>query len=532
MEKSISCNDDDTKKYKSKILSFSSNSSINLSQKSPPEFNEYAFKFSLPETIDNVIGIKLKRVEIPFTYNIITENNNTFSWVSYNSEASMNSNYFNFTITGDVNENGTQTEFIKNISNFSNIKVGMTVTNTTYIDTDTKIIEINENQNYLKLNKNTIGSAKTGESFTITSVCKYIKAKPSNNPTQGYSTYYSAKITPIGYYSSKEFGEKIAKIMSDTELTNNVNPINIYTIDSIEGMHQNNKLDFTEKKSDGTKILHTITISNNKYEIDDLLLEIKNKMNAASTFSFKYKLELDSDTSSSKYNKVGFSFASDTDTDTDITTVHFNTPPICQNCQITKDSDIIILNSVNNNLVVGLIVQGSTNFINSTKITKIEKMGGTGADKDEYKKITLSSSASVTNNSIELTFSYPSIYKNCKKILGFLNTDASFSYNGSPLLPVSYGDNNVLENRADQDPWNYGWYESDSNNNIDNYTSSFNPVTNRISIKKSIGGFAFYKYFYQKQSMNTIERCLGHSFPILPGYVQPSSDNAFKTTDY
>ena len=79
---------------------------------------------------------------------------------------------FSFDITGEVNENNTPSKYIKNISDFSNITVGMQIINSDLLDDGTEIIEVNECLNYLKLNKDTIGDCspiqQTG-TFTIKS---------------------------------------------------------------------------------------------------------------------------------------------------------------------------------------------------------------------------------------------------------------------------------------------------------------------------------------------------------------------------
>lgn len=73
--------------YKSRIESFSSNSKDTLKIIDDQIYdlsdnNEFCFTYSFPE-IKNVVGLKLSKIDIPFTYYIINENNNIFNWVSY-----------------------------------------------------------------------------------------------------------------------------------------------------------------------------------------------------------------------------------------------------------------------------------------------------------------------------------------------------------------------------------------------------------------------------------------------------------------
>ena len=87
--------------YKSKIISFSSDSS----KVENTTCNEYAFKYILPETIKNAVGIKIQNLEIPFTYHIINENNSQFSWVSYDNSSLITNN--TYTVDGEHKWNCT-----------------------------------------------------------------------------------------------------------------------------------------------------------------------------------------------------------------------------------------------------------------------------------------------------------------------------------------------------------------------------------------------------------------------------------------
>ena len=81
-------------------------------------------------------------------------------------------------------------------------------------------------------------------------------------------------------------------------------PFSFYVLSS---SRKNNKLDITEKKTDNSTNSYTITIPDGNYNIDELILEIKNLMETASTFSFIYNITFENAT-----GKVSFLITSGT----------------------------------------------------------------------------------------------------------------------------------------------------------------------------------------------------------------------------
>ena len=81
-------------------------------------------------------------------------------------------------------------------------------------------------------------------------------------------------------------------------------PFSFYVLSS---SRKNNKLDITEKKTDNSTNSYSITIPDGNYNIDELILELKNLMESASTFSFVYNITFDTAT-----GKVSFLITSGT----------------------------------------------------------------------------------------------------------------------------------------------------------------------------------------------------------------------------
>lgn len=90
--------------FKSRFESFSSNSIMqHCPNDSGLSSNEFSFNYKFEE-IRNVVGIRLLKVEIPFTYYVINETNNFFSWISFDA------NYENRkTYTDSIKEQGYYT---------------------------------------------------------------------------------------------------------------------------------------------------------------------------------------------------------------------------------------------------------------------------------------------------------------------------------------------------------------------------------------------------------------------------------------
>ncbi len=81
-------------------------------------------------------------------------------------------------------------------------------------------------------------------------------------------------------------------------------PFSFYMLSS---SRKNNKLDITEKQTDNTTNSYTITVPDGNYNITELLVKIKNLMEAESTFSFIYNITFENAT-----GKVSFLITSGT----------------------------------------------------------------------------------------------------------------------------------------------------------------------------------------------------------------------------
>lgn len=81
-------------------------------------------------------------------------------------------------------------------------------------------------------------------------------------------------------------------------------PFSFYTISSSQ---LNNLLDVKETQINGTNNTYTITIENGNYNINELIEEIKNKLEASSTYNFKYTITYNVIT-----NKMSFLISSGT----------------------------------------------------------------------------------------------------------------------------------------------------------------------------------------------------------------------------
>lgn len=127
-------------------------------------------------------------------------------------------------------------------------------------------------------------------------------------------------------------------------------PFSFYCLSSNQ---HNNKLDYTEIKTDGSTNTIALTIPDGNYNITELLSEIKTQMEDASTFSFKYTFTYNENT-----NKATFLIASGTNPSK--TTFKFSTGTNASNSIrrlvgfTENDVDFTTTSSATSNLLVDM----------------------------------------------------------------------------------------------------------------------------------------------------------------------------------